>query len=106
MKYYYLNEDKKPQGPYNENELAAFKQSGLINDETLAAVAGDSKWRRLGDLLNKDVEADCSTWNIELGNVLTANRCSKALRFLKFVLIVKNLYMEQTRDCGMPFCMQ
>ena len=67
MKYYYLNEDKKPQGPYSENELAAFKQSGLINDETLAAVAGDSKWRRLGDLLNKEVEADCSTWNKELG---------------------------------------
>lgn len=67
MKYYYLNDDKKPQGPYSENELAAFKQSGLINDETLAAVAGDSKWRRLGDLLNKEVEADCSTWNKELG---------------------------------------
>ena len=35
--------------------------------KTLAAVAGDSKWRRLGDLLNKEVEADCSTWNKELG---------------------------------------
>lgn len=71
MKYYYLNEDKKPQGPYSESELLAFKESGLINDSTLAAVAGDAKWRPLGELLAAKVapvEEECSTWNKELGN--------------------------------------
>ena len=71
MKYYYLNEDKKPQGPYSESELLAFKESGLINDSTLAAVAGDAKWRPLGELLAAKVapvEEECSTWNNELGN--------------------------------------
>lgn len=71
MKYYYLNEEKKPQGPYKEAELLGFKQSGLINDDTLAAVAGDAKWRPLGELLSKAcdiVDSECSTWNKELGN--------------------------------------
>lgn len=58
MKYYYLNADKKPAGPHTRDELQALKQTGLINDETLAAVAGDSKWKPLAELLS-----DCSTWN-------------------------------------------
>ena len=65
MKYYYLNEDKKPQGPYSEAELVAFKQSGMINEDTLAAAAGDSRWQRLEDLLNKETAEECSTWNKE-----------------------------------------
>ena len=76
MKYYYLNEDKKPQGPYSEHELVAFKQSGLINDDTLAAAAGDSKWVRLADLLDKTNAEECSTWNKELGS---CPHCGKEL---------------------------
>ena len=72
MKYYYLNAEKKPQGPYSEAELLTFKESGLINDDSLAAVAGDSKWRPLREVLGASVVevqgADCSTWNKELGN--------------------------------------
>lgn len=67
MKYYYLNEEKKPQGPYSESELVSFKQSGLINDETLAAAAGDSRWKPFSELFSKE-EVECSIWNTELGN--------------------------------------
>ena len=83
MKYYYLNEDKKPQGPYSESELLAFKESGLINDSTLAAVAGDAKWRPLGELLAAKVapvEEECSTWNNELGN---CPHCGKMIEAAK-----------------------
>ena len=77
MKYYYLNEDKKPQGPYSEAELVAFKQSGMINEDTLAAAAGDSRWQRLENLLNKETAEECSTWNKELGN---CPQCGEVLK--------------------------
>lgn len=58
MKYYYLNSEKKPVGPHTLDEILALKNSGLINDSTLAAAAGDNKWITLSQLLNK-----CSMWN-------------------------------------------
>lgn len=60
MKIYYLNSDKKPVGPHTKEEIFSLKQAGVINDETLAAVAGDSKWRPLSEVVS-----DCSTWNKE-----------------------------------------
>lgn len=68
MKYYYLNSEKKPQGPYSKEEMQSFLNSGAINDETLAAVAGDSKWKALKDLFSSEEQEECSTWNMELGN--------------------------------------
>lgn len=58
MKYYYLDSEKKTQGPYSKSELAALMNSGVINPETLAACAGDNSWKKLSELLG-----DCSTWN-------------------------------------------
>ena len=72
MKYYYLNSEKKPVGPQTVEEMKVLKQSGVINDETLAAVAGDSKWKPLSELMN-----DCSTWNNQVEgdmNVATSNQ--------------------------------
>lgn len=63
MKYYYLNEEKKPQGPYTKEQLLQFKASGLINDNTLAAVAGERSWKSLREVLQ---QATCSTWNNEI----------------------------------------
>lgn len=60
MKIYYLNNDKKPVGPYTKEEALSLKQAGIISDDTLAAVAGDSKWRPFSELVS-----DCSTWNKE-----------------------------------------
>ncbi len=58
MKYYYLDSEKKPQGPYSKSELTALMNSGVINPETLAACAGDNAWKKMSELLE-----DCSTWN-------------------------------------------
>ncbi len=58
MKYYYLNNEKKPVGPHTLNEIQNLMQAGVINEETLAAVAGDSKWKPLSELVE-----NCSTWN-------------------------------------------
>lgn len=68
MKYYYLNSEKKPQGPYSKEEMQSFLNSGVINDKTLAAVAGDSKWKALSELFSSEEQEECSTWNTELGN--------------------------------------
>lgn len=68
MKYYYLDSDKKPQGPYNRSEMESFKESGFINDETLMAAAGESKWRPLKLVLSEN-EDECSTWNNETCSV-------------------------------------
>lgn len=50
MKYFYLSPDRTPQGPYNAAELTALRASGVIDDDTLAAVAGDAAWRPLREL--------------------------------------------------------
>lgn len=67
-KYYYLNSEKKPQGPYSKEEMQSFLNSGVINGETLAAVAGGSKWQTLSELFSSEDQEECSTWNTELGN--------------------------------------
>lgn len=66
MKYYYLNSEKKTQGPYSAQEMQELRAGGIINDDTLAAVAGDSKWKPLSEILitGESVEK-CSTWNNE-----------------------------------------
>lgn len=58
MKYYYLNSEKKPMGPYSWKEIQNLKQAGLVGDDTLAAAAGDNNWSLLSEL-----EKECSTWN-------------------------------------------
>ncbi len=60
MKIYYLNNEKKPVGPHTKEEILSLKEAGVINNETLAAVAGDSKWRPLSEVVS-----DCSMWNKE-----------------------------------------
>lgn len=46
-KYYYLNEENKPQGPFTLEQLAALKISGAINEKTKVATAGDMSWKAL-----------------------------------------------------------
>lgn len=62
MKYYYLDSEKKVQGPVSETELRVMHESGRLSDETLAAAAGDSGWKPLSKLLNQ-ISSTCSTWN-------------------------------------------
>lgn len=50
MKYFHLTPDKKPSGPYSAAELRALHASGVINDDTLAAAAGDAGWRTYREL--------------------------------------------------------
>ena len=82
MKIYYLNSEKKPVGPHSKEEILSLKETGLINDETLVAVAGDSKWRPLSELL-----ADCSTWNTveNSGSELNLWQCFK-MAFQKYAV--------------------
>lgn len=62
MKYYYLDSEKKVQGPVSETELRVLHESGRLSDETMAAAAGDSGWKPLSTLL-KQISSQCSTWN-------------------------------------------
>lgn len=62
MKYYYLDAEKKVHGPVSEAELRVLYTSGQLRDDTMAAVAGDSGWKPLVEVLNKDLN-NCSTWN-------------------------------------------
>jgi uncharacterized membrane protein YhaH (DUF805 family) len=87
MSYYYLDSDKNPQGPYSVDELNSFKVSGLITDETLAAAAGDSKWRALSEVLKNTV---CSTWN----NKMECPHCQE------------NLENEKTLPNKCPHCLK
>ena len=82
MKIYYLNSEKKPVGPHSKEEILSLKETGLINDETLAAVAGDSKWKPLSELLS-----DCSTWNTaeNSGSELNLWQCFK-MAFQKYAV--------------------
>lgn len=66
MKYYYLNSEKQTQGPYSAQEMQELRAGGIINNDTLAAVAGDSKWKPLNEVLKQgDGVEKCSTWNNE-----------------------------------------
>ena len=63
MTYYYLDSDRKLQGPYSAEDLNMLKANGVINDDTLAAAAGDSNWKPFHDLA---ISTKCSTWNNEI----------------------------------------
>lgn len=76
MRYYYLDKEKKTQGPYTVEELKTFLQSGLISEETLVASAGESSWKSLASVF-KSLEAEkSSTWN---SNETRCPYCSAAL---------------------------
>lgn len=45
-------------GPYSAQELLALRASGAINDETLAAAAGDPAWRPLRELKLEEAGAE------------------------------------------------
>lgn len=62
MKYYYLDSEKKVQGPVSVAELIVLRDGGQISNETKAAAPGDSGWKSLSEVLNQ-VSPDCSTWN-------------------------------------------
>lgn len=58
MKYFYLSPDRKPQGPYSADELRALRTSGAIDDDTLAAAAGETSWHPYRELnLGEEGEA-------------------------------------------------
>lgn len=50
MKYFHLTPDKQTRGPYSAAEMRALRASGAIDDDTLAAAAGDSNWRPYREL--------------------------------------------------------
>lgn len=50
MKYFHLTPDRQTCGPYSAEELRALRASGAIDDDTLAAAAGDSNWRPYREL--------------------------------------------------------
>lgn len=60
MKYYYLDDQKQVNGPYDYNELLKFHESGIVADTTMVAAAGDLKWIAFSELKIPE----CSTWNI------------------------------------------
>lgn len=62
MKYYYLDSEKKVKGPHSWAELKEMYDNGILNEETLAAAAGENGWKPLSDLLKENGD-DCSTWN-------------------------------------------
>lgn len=63
MRYYYLDKEHKPQGPYTVDELNSFLKSGLISEDTLIANAGESTWKSLSSVFSETEEVKCSTWN-------------------------------------------
>lgn len=50
MKYFHLSPERTPKGPYSAEELRALRASGAIDDNTLAAAAGDADWRPYREL--------------------------------------------------------
>lgn len=51
LQYYYLDGDKKPLGPYKEEEIRTFLASGMLKEDSLGAVAGTDTWQAIGELL-------------------------------------------------------
>lgn len=50
MKYFHLTPDKQTRGPYSAAEMRALRASGAIDDDTLAAAAGETAWRPYREL--------------------------------------------------------
>ncbi len=63
MRYYYLDNEKKPQGPHTAEELKSFLSSGMISADTLVASAGESSWKSLASVFSRLEEVKSSTWN-------------------------------------------
>lgn len=59
MKYFHLTPDKQTRGPYSADELRALRASGAIDDDTLAAAAGETSWRPYREL-NLGEEGDAA----------------------------------------------
>lgn len=51
--YFYLDSDRKPQGPYTREELSALLLEGKITLETQVAAKGDTAWAPLGSVLTQ-----------------------------------------------------
>lgn len=45
MKFYYVDAQNQPAGPYTADEMAALKARGEITDRTLVAREGDADWK-------------------------------------------------------------
>ncbi len=54
--YYYLNENKEPQGPHTIDELRALLATGKLQPDTKAARKGDSTWRDLQAVLDTPIQ--------------------------------------------------
>lgn len=54
--YYYLNENKEPQGPHTIDELRALLATGKLQPDTKAARKGDPGWRDLQAVLDAPVQ--------------------------------------------------
>ena len=54
--YYYLNENKEPQGPHTIDELRALLATGKLQPDTKAARKGDATWRDLQTVLDAPVQ--------------------------------------------------
>ena len=54
--YYYLNENKEPQGPHTIDELRALLTTGKLQPDTKAARKGDATWRDLQAVLDAPVQ--------------------------------------------------
>lgn len=63
MRYYYLDNEKKPQGPYTVEEMNTFLNSCLISEDTLIASAGESTWKSLSSVFSALEEVKSSMWN-------------------------------------------
>lgn len=71
--YFYLNEEKQPQGPHTLDELRALMATGKLTEHTLAAPRGGSGWVSLASLLENPqppVPQNCSN---------TCPRCASEL---------------------------
>lgn len=54
--YYYLNENREPQGPHTLDELRALLATGKLQPDTKAARKGDSTWSDLQAVLDTPVQ--------------------------------------------------
>lgn len=58
MNYYYLDAHFKPQGPHTAEEMRELLDDGTLTEDTLAAPAGDSRWRPMRELELPPAEDD------------------------------------------------
>lgn len=56
--YFYLDADRKPQGPYTKKELVALLLEGKITLATEVAAKGDAAWTPLGTVLSDEQEPE------------------------------------------------